>query len=264
MTGHGERQPAGFVLETLLPTAPGLPPQSGVPIDLAEVSPRLGSHLMFIVVVGAGSALLFAALTLSVVRHAGLVVAADLQLHSLVLLHRSDLSIEVARWLTWGGATIVTLPALVVIGALTSPPGRSACSRVGSGALLAGVASLCVYLGLAINASVGGMRPAEGDWAGSASGATFPSGHTTTATVFAAFAVWALVPRTGAPGRRAALVAAAVVYAGVVGITRVWLGVHWPSDVVGGWLFGAAAATLAIAGVVTVRRRWPRINRRVR
>ena len=46
--------------------------------------------------------------------------------------------------------------------------------------------------------------------------------------------------------------AVAVVSVLGVGLTRVWLGVHWPSDVVGGWLLGALLVALA----VLVHERW--------
>ena len=37
-----------------------------------------------------------------------------------------------------------------------------------------------------------------------------------------------------------------------VGLTRVWLGVPWPSDVLGGWPLGATV----VASAVAVHRRW--------
>ena len=257
MTQEDGSAAAGSVQEVLSPSAPGLPPESGVAVDLSQVAPDMGPSTRFLVILGAGTALLFGALTASVVQHANAVSSADLQLHSWVLINRSDVTIEGARWLTWGGATVVTLPALIVIGALASPGRRALRSRIGSGVMLAGIASLCVYLGLLINAAIGGVRPLQGDWAGTAGGPTFPSGHTTAATVFAVFVVWAMSPRMPTTTQRALLISAAAIYAGVVGLTRVWLGVHWPSDVVGGWLYGIAATSLAMAAVMTVRRRWP-------
>src|SRR2546430_2671644 len=80
------------------------------------------------------------------------------------------------------------------------------------------------------------------DWA---SYAAFPSGHAMTATVVCGLLLW-LLHRYG-PGRavwRTALAMGVVSVLGV-GLTRVWLGVHWPSDVVGGWLLGAMLVALA-------------------
>lgn len=258
MTQQDQGGAPGSLQETLSPSAPGQPPESGVAVDLRQVAPDATPSTRLLVILGAGTTLLFAALTVSVVQHTSAVSSADLELHSWALMSRNELTIGVARWLTWGGATVVVLPALIVVGALASPGRRAIRSRIGSGMLLAGIASLGIYLGLLINAAVGGVRPLEGDWAGTAGGPTFPSGHTTAATIFAAFIVWALIPRMRTTMQRVVLVVAAGAYAGVVGMTRLWLGVHWPSDVLGGWLFGVAWSSLAVAAVIAARRRWPR------
>lgn len=68
-----------------------------------------------------------------------------------------------------------------------------------------------------------------------ASGKSFPSGHAMTALV--AFGVLILLTRGR---RRAGVSAAAVVLVPLVGFSRLALGVHYLSDVIGAWLLGAA------------------------
>ncbi|MEU9975262.1 phosphatase PAP2 family protein [Streptomyces sp. NPDC051014] len=97
-----------------------------------------------------------------------------------------------------------------------------------------------------LKAAVGRPRPEWHDPVVSADYAAFPSGHTMTATVVCGLLLW-LLHRcgTGPALRRTALIAAGVSVAGV-GLTRVWLGVHWPSDVLGGWLLGSLVVALAV------------------
>ncbi|MEV0786099.1 phosphatase PAP2 family protein [Streptomyces sp. NPDC050423] len=99
-----------------------------------------------------------------------------------------------------------------------------------------------------IKAAVGRERPRWPDPVDSAHYAAFPSGHAMTAAVSCGLLLW-LLRRRGAGTRmwRAALVAAWVSVLGV-GVTRLYLGVHWPSDVLGGWLLGAALVAFAVAG----------------
>ena len=256
-SGH-ETTASEIVADAVSPTAPGQADSSGVIIDLPQVVPTPSARVNGVLWLGIGTGALFTALAVAVGTHAVPIGTMDGSLHLWVLTHRGPFDIDVALALTWGGATIVALPALVVIGALALKGPKRLISRIGSGFLLAGVASLGAYLGLAINHFMGGARPDIADWAGGASGPTFPSGHTTVATVFAASCVWAFAPRMRTRGQLIALCTAAGAYAVVVGLTRVWLGVHWPSDVLGGWLFGVSWTALAASAIIAARRRWPR------
>lgn len=64
---------------------------------------------------------------------------------------------------------------------------------------------------------------------------SFPSGHATSSMVFYLTLALALVP---SGRRRCIAVLAAVLLSLLIGTSRVMLGVHWPSDVIGGWSFG--------------------------
>ena len=60
------------------------------------------------------------------------------------------------------------------------------------------------------------------------------------------------------PAAKRATVAAAAALAVVVGLSRVYLGVHWPTDVIGGWLYGAAWLSLLATITTATRRPRPR------
>ena len=64
---------------------------------------------------------------------------------------------------------------------------------------------------------------------------SFPSGHATSSMIF--YPTIALTLTVGTRWHRLSA-AGAVVLAILIGVSRVMLGVHWPSDVVGGWAFG--------------------------
>ena len=76
--------------------------------------------------------------------------------------------------------------------------------------------------------------------------ASFPSGHSMMAAV-AYLTIGVLIARV-LPQRRqkAYVLAIAVILTVLVGISRVYLGVHWPTDVAAGWLAGAAWAVLCV------------------
>jgi undecaprenyl-diphosphatase len=87
-------------------------------------------------------------------------------------------------------------------------------------------------------------RPRPPDPVADAGGYSFPSGHTLNSTVtygIAALEVW----RSSLPGRvRVAATAGLVVLIALVGLSRIALGVHYPSDVIAGWLAGTVVVSI--------------------
>ncbi|MEU4658944.1 phosphatase PAP2 family protein [Streptomyces sp. NPDC023723] len=117
---------------------------------------------------------------------------------------------------------------------------------------LAVTCALTALVQQVLKAAVGRARPVWPDPVDSAHYAAFPSGHAMTATVVCGLLLWLLHRGAAARAVRPAALVVAVVSVGGVGLTRVWLGVHWSTDVVAGWLMGALLVCLA----VTAHHRW--------
>jgi undecaprenyl-diphosphatase len=72
---------------------------------------------------------------------------------------------------------------------------------------------------------------------------SFPSGHAASSMIV--YQTLALVLASGTRWKWPA-VAAALVLSFCIGLSRIMLGVHWPTDVIGGWAFGLLWVLLAL------------------
>jgi undecaprenyl-diphosphatase len=95
-----------------------------------------------------------------------------------------------------------------------------------------------------VKVAVGRPRPTLWPWLVPASGLSFPSGHAVAGTAFYPLLGWTLGRGRPAVGRLA--YALGLVPAAFVGVGRLYLGVHWPTDVLAGWALGAALSGGAI------------------
>ncbi|MFE9692035.1 phosphatase PAP2 family protein [Micromonospora sp. NPDC005806] len=111
-------------------------------------------------------------------------------------------------------------------------------------------------LGALLKLLVGRHRPDLLDPVARAAGFSFPSGHALNATLAAGVLLLVFLPfaRDRRP-LRCALWTVAVLLAVVTGLSRIALGVHWASDVVGGWLLGVAMVAATTAAFTTWRTR---------
>ncbi|MFG2055354.1 phosphatase PAP2 family protein [Micromonospora sp. NPDC048930] len=111
-------------------------------------------------------------------------------------------------------------------------------------------------LGGLLKLLVGRHRPDLLEPVARAAGYSFPSGHALNATLAAGVLLLVFLPYArNRRGLRWALWTGAVLIAVVTGLSRIALGVHWTSDVVGGWLLGAAVVAATTAAFTTWRTR---------
>jgi undecaprenyl-diphosphatase len=87
-------------------------------------------------------------------------------------------------------------------------------------------------------------RPDLVDHLTHASSSSFPSGHAASSALVYLTLGLLLAQAESHKRLKVFLIASAIFISILVGCSRVYLGVHWPSDVVAGWGFGAAWAIL--------------------
>jgi membrane-associated phospholipid phosphatase len=159
----------------------------------------------------------------------------------MVLTHRTAGGVDVARVVTNTGTSPALFPLVAVAGIAVRL--RTGSWRPGLTALT--VAALGVLARFLLSLLVRAPRPAEVFRAVPVGGFSFPSGHTVTSALVAgalAFLLSRLLPTRWARPAAALL----GLWAALVGLSRIYLGVHWLTDVVAGWLFAAAALTLLL------------------
>ncbi|KQX61780.1 phosphatase PAP2 family protein [Angustibacter sp. Root456] len=93
-------------------------------------------------------------------------------------------------------------------------------------------------LGAALKLIVSRARPALDDPVVTATGFSFPSGHALNAALGVSLLVALLWRPAGERGLRVLLLGVGCLLVVLTGLDRVLLGVHFPSDVVAGWLVG--------------------------
>lgn len=189
----------------------------------------------------------FAALTLIVVLRQGTPLPPDRALLAWSLGHRPPVAVAAARALTGTGTGAVPYTLAIAAGLIAGRTARQRCAAALMGLLCLGLGQAVRY---GVMTLVGRVRPPYEDWDALASGWSYPSGHTTTSALAAGLLITALWLR--APYGRGALAFLAACWGAGVGLTRIFLGVHWFTDVLGGWLF--AAGWLAL--LFTAAARW--------
>jgi undecaprenyl-diphosphatase len=161
-------------------------------------------------------------------------LAGDLAPHAVVL--REHLLVTVVTVVTDAGSPVsVNIITVLVAGYLLYR------RRIGAAAYLVVARFVALGVQTAVKDLIARPRPALPDPVAHAGGFSFPSGHTTgTAVLCAALLVLALPTCR----RRGPWIVLAGVAIAAVAASRVLLGVHYPSDVLGGAILGIACALI--------------------
>jgi undecaprenyl-diphosphatase len=137
-----------------------------------------------------------------------------------------------------GGATVLTLMTVAVTGFLLIDAKRGAAILV-LGSVIGGV-----VLSSILKLGIDRPRPNLVAHLVEEHNASFPSGHAMLSAVVY-LTLGGLLSRVERPRRiKIYVLSVAVILTLLIGVSRVYLGVHWPTDVLAGWCAGATWAVL--------------------
>jgi undecaprenyl-diphosphatase len=189
-----------------------------------ETGPGYGARLA----IAAASALLFAVVAYDVVTN-GPLSEQDVQVVAWLHIHGSAALDTLMTWASFsGGPAITSAYAAILIVAYLARLRIAAALTIGT--IVYGAA----LFNIALKHLVQRGRPTLEDPLMTLPTYSFPSGHATASTVFGGL-ICILASRSGFRGPRGAIaIACAVMWVALVGVSRVYLGLHYPTDVVAG------------------------------
>jgi membrane-associated phospholipid phosphatase len=212
--------------------------------------PRTG--LRIFVVIALAGALVFGELLREVVGHSGLTLTLDPWLASAIATHRVGWLAVVFSILTWLGSAFFLIPLGVAVAVWLWAWQHALRPAIPLAVAIAGAAGFYDIFKPLVHR----LRPeAALQYGGPDEGWAFPSGHATQSASFYAMLVVVLSAYAW-PRHRLLLAVAAAATVLIIAASRLYLGVHWLTDVVGGLALGLTwFAVVMVAAELFDRRR---------
>ncbi|MFD6101227.1 phosphatase PAP2 family protein [Nocardia salmonicida] len=158
-----------------------------------------------------------------------------------MIAHRGEPLTSITTVITDLGSTLsMTILASFTVGVFALRRNLPVAALVAVTSLGAGV------LVWVIKRLVGRQRPPEASRLVFEPSLSYPSGHTLGSTVVVGIVAIVLVPRITKHWVRSTATVLAVAFPIAVGLSRIYLGVHWTTDVLAGWIIGLLWLVLCV------------------
>lgn len=224
------------------------PPQS----DSRFAREHPGSYLGIYAVAG-GVAVVVLVVLFLLIGHAiptrDALTRGDAAVNAWIESHNTEPGETIFRWVSYVGAPVLAVTVVIALVMLVRRHDRFHAWAValvtGGGLALSEILKLAFHRARPLTAAEFMTHPTY----------SFPSGHAMNSMITYGFLTFLLLARVRERARRIALTLAAVIVIAAIGFSRVYLGVHFVTDVVGGWLAGAAWLIVGIGGYRFAQRR---------